>query len=249
MAESGHSMRVLSIDFDYFIDATAQAQAELFPDGDREYSDELNFIVWCGIYAKSLCSKADIYKIGVRWEKLRAVRELCERQSNPVCMIADSHEHAYKFIRDRDDGTPIEVYNIDFHHDTFPCNGEVDCGNWLRCLLEDKIIERAFWVAREDSNFDNNEAKVIPFSELPQDGYDLIYACRSGWWTPPHCDEAFITELVRPLLRHPKKWKCTYQNSLLNSRYSEEFQEEILKRIDMYSEVAKLKAAIDKENQ
>ena len=46
-------LRILSIDFDYFVNPTALQRALYFPDGGREMSDTLNTFVWAGAYAVS----------------------------------------------------------------------------------------------------------------------------------------------------------------------------------------------------
>ena len=43
-------MRILSIDFDYFIDASIEVRNECFPDGHDNFSPEITKFVWEGRY-------------------------------------------------------------------------------------------------------------------------------------------------------------------------------------------------------
>lgn len=142
-----------------------------------------------------------------------------------ICgMVADSHMHAYDFIRENHDGSATELYNVDFHHDTFDVGKEVHCGNWLRRLLDEGAVDEAYWLNRPESELDGNLTTVIQLSELPKTGYDLVYVCRSGWWTPPHMDGDFIKYLARPLIENKNGWEVRYQTGILESRYNRELK-------------------------
>lgn len=233
-------MRILSIDFDYFVNPTPLQRGRYFPDGGREMSDLLNTTIWSGAYAlsaiatKRFANKKDsLLDVELLKEPLKAVHDIIMSQGNICCMVADSHAHAYDFIQNNYDGSVTELYNVDFHHDTYNVDEEVNCGNWLRRLLEEGIVDEAYWVNQPDSGMEDNLAKVIPFSKLPKTEYDLVYVCRSGWWTPPHMDKEFIEQLARPLIENKNGWEVVYQQGILEDRYSEEFNKLVKQETDI----------------
>lgn len=224
-------MRVLSIDFDYFVNPTPLQRVRYFPDGGREMSGLLNTFVWAGAYAHSKIAtkkfgdeKNSLMNVELLKKPLKAIHDIIVAQKDVRCMVADSHAHAYDFIREKWDGSTVELYNVDFHHDTYNAEEGVNCGNWLRLLMEEGIVDEAYWVNQPDSELEDNLTKVIPFSELPKTGYDLVYLCRSGWWTPPHMDEEFIKQLARPLIENKNGWEVRYQQGILETRYNEELK-------------------------
>lgn len=231
-------MRILSIDFDYFVNPTTLQRVRYFPDGGQEMSDTLNAIVWAGAYARSkiITKKADdetnsLVNVELLKKPLQTIHNIIIAQGNIRYMVADSHSHAYDFIRENWDRSTTELYNIDSHHDTYDVGEEVNCGNWLRRLMEKGVVDTAYWVNQPDSELADNLTKVIPFSELPKTGYDLVYICRSSWWTPPHMDEAFIKYLARPLIENKKGWEVRYQQGILQSRYNSELKDMIRQEI------------------
>ena len=198
-------MKVLSIDFDYFVKATPEAMA-LFPDGGREFSG-LDSVVWASNYAHASVLQDDVLLNGatVDTQSLLAVAGIVMTQNaNTKVMITDSHRHAYKFIKENcKRKVKADIYNVDFHHDTFDnADREVNCGNWLRRLIEEQRTGKVYWTSRAGSVKRGKmpEVQYLSFRELPKN-YDLIFICRSGWWTPPHLDHYFTEKLVLPLLK------------------------------------------------
>ncbi|BAL01917.1 hypothetical protein OBV_p-00620 (plasmid) [Oscillibacter valericigenes Sjm18-20] len=230
-------MNILSIDYDYFVKVSEYFRENHFPDGGREQGDNLNLIVWSQLYASGNCCGERIETIISDNAALRKIRKFIARQKNPVCMIADSHSHAYNFIKDSiPAGEKATVYNIDFHHDTFCINdeNEVNCGNWLRHLLDEKVIDRAYWVAKPDSETDGSLVDIIPIEKALEVNYDAVYICRSSWWTPPHLDGAFTSELVKPLLLNKRGWAVRYEKNIDVSRYNKEFQDAVASFTEVY---------------
>lgn len=236
-------MRILSIDFDYFVNPTPLQRARFFPDGGREMNDLLNTIVWSGAYSQSeivarkFPNEKSLLDVELLTKPLKKVHDIIMSQKGISCMVADSHAHAYAFIQDNYDGSVTELYNVDFHHDTYNVGEEVNCGNWLRRLLDEGIVDKAYWVNQPDSEMGDNLAKVIPFSKLPKTGYDLVYVCRSGWWTPPHMDEAFIEQLARPLIENQQGWEVVYQQGILASRYNEELKASVKQMNEVWDKI------------
>ncbi len=224
-------MRILSVDFDYFVNPTPIQRANYFPDGGLEMNDTLNSFVWAGSYAfsKSATKKfgdemSSLMDVELLKKPLQMIHNIIMTQKDICGMVADSHMHAYDFIRENHDGSATELYNVDFHHDTFDVGKEVHCGNWLRRLLDEGAVDEAYWLNRPESELDGNLTTVIQLSELPKTGYDLVYVCRSGWWTPPHMDGDFIKYLARPLIENKNGWEVRYQTGILESRYNRELK-------------------------
>lgn len=237
-------MRILSIDFDYFVNPTPLQRTRYFPDGGREMSDTLNAFVWAGAYARSKIAtkkfgdeKNSLLNVELQKKQLQGIHNIVMAQGSICYMVADSHSHAYEFIHENWDGDAIELYNVDFHHDTFDTGAEVHCGNWLRWLLEEGTVDVAYWVNQSESELEDNMTKVIPFSELPKTGYDLVYICRSGWWTPPHMDEAFIKYLARPLIENKNGWKVKFQQGIIESRYNNELKDMVKQELSFCSKI------------
>lgn len=218
-------MKVLSVDFDYFVNVTPPQRNEFFPDSGVEMSPDLNHVTWLSSYALPHKKKyGKLTSISVFTDELLAVRDIIASQHPDAFMLADSHRHAYDFICERAD-EDVELYNVDFHHDTLEDDRDVHCGNWLARLIQEGIVTKAYWCSRPDSDRNRSIVEEIPFHQLPRSGYDLIYVCRSSWWTPPHLDKYFIEQLARPLVDSDHYGKL--EKGLLEDRYSKEFQEEI----------------------
>ena len=221
-------MKVLSIDFDYFIDATPE-QTGFFPDGGREMGDSLNRIVWAINYATAKVNGVMMNEIHADMKKLLQVREILAACPSCPRMIADSHVHAHDFILEHlKDGQTATIYNLDFHHDTY-AHGDQDlnCGNWLLRLILENKTDKVFWVNRHDSASSGKEKSIqrLPFKNLPRKDYDLIYICRSGWWTPPTLDNAFIRTLVKPTIKEAATVRI--ERGIDQSRDNTEFRDAV----------------------
>jgi hypothetical protein len=199
------TVRVLSVDWDYFVDASEEERVYLFPDGGNEgISGSISDIVWSSRYADS---KRCIDRGGTKFRyladiplksdylKMRAkLRKLSP--SIPV-LVADSHAHAYNFILDME--SPVDVVNIDFHHDLYSQGierDELNCGNWLKLLFDMGHVNSITWVKHEVScQAELKDAINITtdLSDVLGLDYDALFLCRSRVWSPPHLDKNFIS--------------------------------------------------------
>lgn len=236
------AMKILSIDWDYYIDASAD-ERELFPDGHDFASVSLANSCWASHYGNPLCSK-DLKKIGVSSD----YKDICEFFRNLMSapnkfMISISHLDAYEFINEQVKGNKsFEITNIDFHHDMYPLdadyenvrrmtktecsrNGkEVHCGNWLTAILDDRRNATVRWVARSDSDIAfsmaderyKDRAKIISHGEAMNDKYDVIFICRSDIWSCPHLDKEF-DDLCQ--ISIDKGYEILYNHALYESRW------------------------------
>lgn len=185
-------MRILSIDFDYFVDTDMNTRLMYFPDGNDNLSIEMNKFIWDIHYR----DKEDLKNIGI----IKDYDTMCEFLNTLKTgrfLYADSHREIEKFFSEIRPDEDLELINVDFHHDMFVTGGnELDCGNWLRFLVELKPDAKITWIRREDSDTDSL------FGEFPYNHtsdiskvhgeFDLVFICFSSPWSPPHLYDKFI---------------------------------------------------------
>ena len=128
-------MRLLSIDFDYFVDTDDVTRYLKFPDGNDNLPQEVNDFIWDN------CIRCcpEISDIGL----IKDYDYMCEFLKNHKILssekviVTDSHREIEKFFGNPDEH--LNLVHIDFHHDMFVTGGnKLDCGNWLRFLMDFK---------------------------------------------------------------------------------------------------------------
>jgi len=187
---------LLSIDFDYFIDASSQERDLYFPDGLDEIPPDKLKLLWEDRYAKY----PKLRQLGVIQEYYFLKRYL---QSLDIPKAnyykADNHKSIRKIIERIPRNLPLKIVNIDFHHDYYHYySGEnyYNCGNWLRRVLEERPEAKVKWIRREDSQLYSLEG-IFPFAHttelksLLKDKFDYVFICRSPEWSPPHLSNKF----------------------------------------------------------
>lgn len=185
-------MRILSIDFDYFIDTTIEVRDNCFPDGYDNFSPAMTQFIWNSRY--------DFYEDILKNIGLIAdYGTMCEFLANlkgGKVLIADSHREIQNFFSEIKADEELEIINIDFHHDMYVTGGDtLDCGNWLRFLVDLKPDANVTWVRREDSDVESLDGDfpyhhTTDISEVHGE-FDLIFICFSSPWTPPHLLDDF----------------------------------------------------------
>lgn len=184
-------MRILSIDFDYFVDTDMYTRLMYFPDGNDNLSTNLNNIIWDNCYR---CME-DLKNIGVI-KDYYTMCNLLKTLKTGRFLYADSHREISRFFKEIKPDEDLELINIDFHHDMFVTGGsELDCGNWLRFLVELKPDAKITWVRREDSDTDSLFGE-FPYNHTTnitevQGEFDLVFVCFSSPWSPPHLYSKF----------------------------------------------------------
>lgn len=170
------------------------------PDGGAEFSDnDLCDFVWTSCYAGAEAAGLSFEKnVTVDTDSLNKVTDFLRTQKKKATFFAaDSHKWLWQCAREicEHKNQSAVIVNIDFHHDTFISDStKVHCGNWLRHLLDEGKVKEAYWVRCADSNMEQIHQRLCEttLDEVLRGQYDLIYICRSGWWTPPHLDSVFI---------------------------------------------------------
>ena len=110
-------LNVLSIDWDYFVDADAIERSKHFPDIPNEkYLPVLQDTIWTSRYAED----DSLLNIGVKPVAYSVADALEEMEDIPLVVVCDSHKWAYTFTVQRLQETgnkQINLLNLDFHHD------------------------------------------------------------------------------------------------------------------------------------
>jgi len=184
-------MRILSIDFDYFIDTDMNTRVMCFPDGHDNFSPALTQFIWNSRYD----FHDNIRDLGVIANYDKMCDFLKSRQAGKI-LIADSHREIAQFFDNVKPDEDLEIINIDFHHDMYITGGNtLDCGNWLRFLADLKPDADIKWVMREDSDTEalTGEFPYTTTTDIDevQGEFDLIFICFSSPWTPPHLKPQF----------------------------------------------------------
>lgn len=200
-------LNILSLDFDYFLkfendDASILAE---FPDGTEAFM-QYNDAVWATHLAHKevedkiktvKCNEDELAKVSVFLNSCK---------SNIPVMIANSHVHIYDFIlSNAKPGQELRILNLDYHHDAYHTEQELNCGNWV-LKLKDRTANPVIyqWVTSENGwnsaegsipRFVREAYRFKTFGEYlswnKEYKPDLIFLCRSDVWVPPHLDGYF----------------------------------------------------------
>lgn len=193
----------ISLDWDYFIKATAEDRASLFPDGGIENLPEsVKSVIWDSHYS----GKSALKKVRTVSE-LTDIKKYIAGNKFEEALVVESHRYMYDFVmRSTDEDSVFKVINVDFHHDYYQFGEEdefeeVNCGNWVIKLLKKYKNMKYTWVCREDSDLDTDfeipECVSIEtdlnkvLSEISKEDELYIFLCRSDMWSPPHLDSKF----------------------------------------------------------
>jgi ribosomal protein L37AE/L43A len=200
---------VMSLDWDYYIDATKMQRFHLFP----HVHDEKDAIAddadrWSTEYAQ----KEELSSIGIREDELnRTLNHIKNSKNKPTrFVVTESHEDIVLTVAQtkRETSMPVHLVNVDHHHDAFLTGDpddpmDMNCGNWLRYMKDNLMIDRAAWIRSKDSEFFEKQIpegqidldEIVGFEEFEShelnENVDVIFLCRSGGWSPPHLDQKF----------------------------------------------------------
>lgn len=203
------TFKVLSIDFDFFQNTTKELIKNFYPDG-IDLSPSISEIVWASKYCNNPFSKDNddeqtLFDVTINQELFSDIKSILLNQDfDTNCFICQSHVSLYHILKDLDlSNKNTEIYNLDFHHDLFNDNSNIDCGNWLGKFKDVNKNTFISWYTRETAlecyNFNQNELDNVRIytniKYLLDTKFDLIFLCRSDAWTPPHLD-IYFDELV-----------------------------------------------------
>lgn len=247
-------LRVLSIDFDYFLRANDPKAWRYYPDSGCEFNPEIQKVIWITQYASAIAHGDDLTKLfGLDNEALQKLEDFLRNKCTAKkYLIAESHSCAHKFIKDisREAGKPVEVFNIDHHSDTYT-DGELNCGNWLKLLLKKNIVTSAIWcrdIEKQDPYMDERVQRMDDLDACLNSGpFDAVFLCRSGGWVPPHLDNKFTYGLIKAILdraydddadevtSEQPSVEAVNMEYVISDRYNDEFQKSVkdMAEIDM----------------
>lgn len=187
------SLKILSIDFDFFQDVTRD-DLYMYPDG-IDLPTEISTLVWQTKYL----SYPELEKIKVDDKKIEKMKDIIEFQDEQVpVMVSRSHKDIYGFIVGQNKPFDrLDLVNIDMHHDLFNGNETLDCGNWISFLIEKYPAYKVTWIANKISK-DVYGLKGSRFDVITENldiiknkKFDVIFLCRSDNWLPLHLDKDF----------------------------------------------------------
>lgn len=219
-------LKVLSVDWDYYINATESERDSLFISSEFELSDSgMKKRAWDRQYA----NKPDLMSIDYNTLSFFTLRSYLSRfvstkfypepqgrkifkRETPKLYAYENHGKLYtliqEYLKNHKEKTSIEVVNIDYHHDCFLYGGDsLNCGNWVRLLFENSkgMPFKYSWVRGRDSQPDINKYDMrtyLTFDDFMRHNPDflpeIIFFCRSDVWTPPHLDK-FLYKALSPI--------------------------------------------------
>lgn len=233
-------LNILSIDFDFFQNVSAEVMLSCYPDG-IDLPTSLTIMTWASHYGHPETEKK-LMRITPKIEMIEELKSIISQNcdKNTPMMAANSHVHIYDFIKEQIDiHNPKSVYiaNLDMHHDCFNSDTELDCGNWVGYAMKDFPNCQVQWIANPISKeiYDFDETEFLPaktdLSIIKDKHFDAVFLCRSDTWLPPHLDESFDDLLYYLVSRFPnnKVEKC-----IQNPRDMEEHIEMEKKLREMY---------------
>ena len=225
------TLRVLSIDWDFFQIVDKKTLMMSYPDG-VDLGGEISQFVWQQYYSNPF-HKDRLSAVTIDKKKLHQLENalyLNAMDHLPDAMICNSHKNIYDFIINRcskDGYSKINIDHLDMHHDMVNSNKELDCGNWISHLKE-KYPTHVTWIANpisksvynldEEDKFDIIREDLV---ELVNRRWDLVFLCRSDSWTPPHLDKYFVD--LANFLSMVCASNTQVEKGILDSRWTDEY--------------------------
>lgn len=233
--------KVLSIDWDFFQNVSTDVLRSCYPDG-VDLPTAITEITWSNHYVTDGERLNKINVLKDEYEKL--LKLLLNQSSDCSVMIANSHVHAFDFIKEHLENEKAALTNIDMHHDFVNDNSKLDCGNWIGTLIkENKICENGLlWIHNpvsfemygidsegEDKDFTKAIKKINGGDTLDlikDEKYDLIFLARSDTWSPPHLDGKFclLVDLMKEHFTNIKMENGIDKPRLAYIRYANVFR-------------------------
>ena len=145
-------VNILSIDFDYFIAASAMERDKYFPSGE----DEVNLNKLRAIWKERYLQYPELMQIGVV-DEFHSLKDflLLIRIKREKFFSSNTHK-SIKGVIDRIPANQnLRIVNIDFHHDYYHYysgDNYLNCGNWLRRVIEERPMTQVKWIRRKTHN-------------------------------------------------------------------------------------------------
>lgn len=231
-------MKILSIDWDYFINCSEDFRAVYFPDGGNEdIGLAMSTFVWTRRYA----ANRDIEQVKVLESDIDLIKKIVDKNKDRFYFIcADSHKHLGEFLTDESmqeklKGQELEIVNIDHHHDAYNIGEKLNCGNWVNKVLEMYPETKVKWIKNCDSQeTENDKIERISFKDIENESFEIIYLCRSGIWSPPHLDKQFgvLNRFIN------KRAGVTLFREEIVNRWDSDFQKDVKQTEQFFKDIA-----------
>lgn len=196
---------ILSIDFDYFINASSQERDIYFLNGSDEIPGNKLLSMWKERYLKY----PELKRVGVI-DDFYLIKDFLMELKIPKenFLIADNHKYIKKIIDRLPRKKQLKIVNIDYHHDYYHYykgSDNCNCGNWLRRVIEERPDTAVKWIRRKDSQIYSLDG-IVPFEhtedikDIYNEHFDYVFLCRSPEWSPTHLSYKF-DELASSVLK------------------------------------------------
>lgn len=197
---------LLTIDWDYFIDASLDVRDNIFPRITEGFRDSIpDNSLWNHVKSKTHKLDMDAF------ERVYGAFYHCGQiADHPIALYAsENHCEAYYIAKRME----VErVINLDFHHDKGIAS-RMSCDSWMRVLSEENPGIEYVWCRREDSvtTCFGAEVDYVPISFdnlvhfISTASFNAVHFCRSDLYSPPIYDSMFGTMLqgMQESLRTP----------------------------------------------
>lgn len=194
-------MKILSIDFDYFLPNT-----DLYDWGHIENQFMVNFIWQLRVTSINFKTKASAVDEVMPDNRLllNFFDRVVAGKPKYGFFVCESHSALYKIVKFFN--SPIYLTNYDAHHDFGYKNLKhnlITCENWAKVLNGEGLIKeyKLFyppWRRDDPESKINNKIINVQYGiQKRKNKFDLIFVCRSGAWTPSWVDHLWIDFIER----------------------------------------------------
>lgn len=199
MPRKKHRLLGISVDWDYFV------PEDYMMDMQHQESVFYQTIIWeirCGHLYPHMRTSGEEREF---WSKLEPMTEKFRRNVS----VSDSHVYVLADARFKQEVDTIILF--DRHHDCWPIDPDARrmhqwyCHTWVRGWLEGDKSRHLVWVYpdyQDPNDFIDSCKGVRRLRSLPRKEFDpaeytfgelvAVHLCRSGCWTPPWTDQAFV---------------------------------------------------------
>lgn len=245
-------IKLLSVDFDFFPDADNLKRSLYFPESGETLPEEIQRLIWLQKYSTS----NEIQEVGIKQKEFDFMKRLLAENKDAELTVADSHLAIMTLVSDfMKQKKPLEIYNVDYHHDLY-FNTDITCGNWLQKFFEMLDVKKCLWIKDPESiplfMYDKKYDYIFKKVDITEDiqalkgiGFDYIFVCKSGMWTPPHLDRYFV-EMLNAYYES-KRYKLKQDNNELN-RFNAKFIDEIKVHADAVKKILETSKFFDKNS-
>ena len=231
-------MKILSIDFDYFMDISRN-NLFMCPDG-IDLPQETTCLTWGSRYATAKMNGINMDEI-IKFDNEGfdlVMDKIMEDYRDIPVLICNSHIHIYDFIinmYDRENDT-LEIFHIDQHSDVGSTEVALDCGNWVSYIKADVPEVKIHWISKKELYDEDIHNMIMPLDIIEGITFDAIFLCKSATWLYPRFD-CYFEEMACALFDNYNNVICSSQIEKSREKTFEQViieQEKVLKEFKDY---------------